>query len=106
MSIKGKTSPAPLPLLKNAGAAPLVFFDSVPVYGSFSGNVEIELAARMLMPKPDNTVMVDMACTGHLRCSINAAKVLAEALLSAVAMFEKQQHEIAQEEPAPELRPN
>lgn len=110
MSIKGKSAAAPLPLLKNAGAAPLVFFDNVPVYGSFSGNIEIEVAARMLMPKPDGTVMADMACTGHLRCSPNAAKVLAEALMSAVAMHEKQLAEQAEhklsEAPSSELRPN
>ena len=99
MSLKTKPPASPLPLLKNAGAAPLVFFDSVPVYGNFAGNVEIELAARMLLPKPDGSVMIDMACTGHLRCSIPAAKMLAEALTNAVAMFEKQQIELQERAP-------
>ena len=96
MSIKGKppsSAPAPLPLLKNAGAAPLVYFDTVPVFGNFAGNIEIELAARMLMPKPDGSVLADMACTAHLRCSPNAAQMLIEALTKTLDMLAKQQGE-------------
>lgn len=105
MSVKQKPTAALLPLLKNAGAAPLVYFDNVPVYGNFGGNIEVELAARMLLPKPDGSVMIDMGCTGHLRCSIHAAKMLAEALNIVVAMFEKQQQHDITERPS-ELRPN
>jgi hypothetical protein len=93
MSIKGKPSSAPLPLLKNAGAAPLVYFDAVPVFGTFCGNIEIELAARMLMPKPDGSVVADMACTAHLRCSAQAAMVLIDALTKALEMLSKQQEQ-------------
>lgn len=100
MSLKQKPATAPLPLLKNAGAAPLVYFDSVPVYGTFAGNLEIELAARM--PKPDGTVIADMACTAHLRCSAPAARMLIEALTSALAMAERSQTA----DHSPELRPN
>jgi hypothetical protein len=47
------TKPAPkpsthgaAPLLKNAAAAPFIYFDNVPVFGACAGNLEIELAAR------------------------------------------------------------
>lgn len=93
MSLKGKaTSPsqAPLPLLKNAGAAPLVYFDGVPVFGNYAGNIECELSARMLMPKPDGSVMTDMACTAHLRCSPGAAIQLIDALTKALDMLSQQ----------------
>lgn len=90
MSIKGKPSPAPLPMLKNVGGAPIVYFDGVPVFGTFSGNVEIELSARMLLPKPDGSVVIDMACTGHLRCSPSAAVMLVDALTKALEMLAKQ----------------
>jgi len=93
MSLKVKGPPAPLPMLKNAGNAPLVYFDSVPAYGTWGGNVEVELAARMLMPKPDGSVMVDMACTSHLRCSPAAAIVLIDALTKALDMLSKVQSE-------------
>jgi hypothetical protein len=106
MSIKGKTSPAPLPLLKNAGAAPLVYFDAVPVFGTFSGNIEIELAARMLMPKPDGSVIADMACTAHLRCSAQAAMGLIDALTKALDMLSKHQTERSELLDLAEVRPN
>lgn len=89
MSIKGKPVSAPVPMLKNVGAAPVVYFDQVPVFGVSPGIVEIELAARMLMPRGDNTVFVDMGCTAHLRCSPNAAIVLIDALQKALDMLKK-----------------
>lgn len=93
-----------MPLLKNAGAAPLVYFDSVPVFGAFAGHVEIELAARMLMPKPDGGVLADMACTAHVRCSPAAAMQLIEALTRAVDML-KPQRERTDTEGEPERSP-
>lgn len=81
---------APAPLLKNAATAPMVYFDGVPVYGCFAGNLELELSARMLMPKPDGTVIADMACTAHLRCSPGAAIALVDALTKALDMHSKQ----------------
>lgn len=92
MSLKHKpASPSqPLPMLKNVGAAPMVYFDTVPVYGTFGGTIEIEIAARMLMPKPDGSVFVDMASAAHLRCSPGAALQLAASLQNAVEMHKKQ----------------
>ena len=89
MSIKGKPASGPPPLLKNAASAPFIYFDNAPVFGTFSGNIEIELAARMLMPKPDQTVAVEMACTAHLRCSPQAAAALLDGISKALAMFAK-----------------
>lgn len=87
MSLKGKSSsPAQAPLLKNAALASVVYFDSVPVYGAMAGNIEIELASRMLMPKADGGVGIDMTCTAHLRCPILAAVALRDALDKALSM--------------------
>lgn len=91
MSIKGKSSPGPAPILKNAAAAPFIYVDSVPVYGTFAGSIEIELAARTLMPKPEGNVVAEMSCTGHLRCSPHAAMILIDALTKALDMLSKQQ---------------
>ena len=93
MSIKGKPTSAPAPLLKNAAAAPFVYFDNVPVYGCFAGHLELELCARLLMPKPDGTVAADMACVAHLRCSPAAASQLIDALTKALDMLSKQQEQ-------------
>lgn len=92
MSLKGKpSSSAPAPLLKNAAAAPIVYFDNVPVFGTFAGNLEIELAARLLMPKADGSVFADMTCSAHLRCSPQAALMLIDALTKGLDMLAKQQ---------------
>lgn len=89
MSLKGKSVATPA-LLKNAGTAPIVYFDSVPVYGVFSGHVEVELGARLLTPKSDGAVAGEMSCTAHLRCSPAAALALADALTKALDMMSKQ----------------
>lgn len=91
MSIKGKPTSSASPLLKNAATAPFVFFDNVPVYGSIGGIIEIELAARMLMPKPDGAIIADMSCAAHLRCNPMAAIMLIDALQKALDMHNKQQ---------------
>ena len=93
MSIKVKSPAGPAPLLKNAATAPVVYFDGVPVYGCFAGNIEIELANRLLMPKPDGTVGTDMGCAAHLRCSPTAAAQLVDALTKALDMLSKQQEQ-------------
>ena len=98
MSIKGKPTPGTAPLLRNSATAPMVYFDNAPVFGSFCGNIEIELAARMLMPKPDGSVTSDMGCTAHLRCSPHAATMLIDALQKALSM-----HKQSLEEPSPQL---
>ena len=90
MSIKNKTPGGPAPMLKNAAAAPFVYFDNAPVLGVFSGNIEIELSARMLTPKADGEVAGEMSCVAHLRCSPQAALLLIDALQRAVGMHNKQ----------------
>lgn len=86
MSLKGRNPAPTAPLLKNAALAPVIFFDNVPVFGALGGNVEIELAARLLMPKADGGVGADMTCTAHLRGSLQAAVLLREALDKAIKM--------------------
>lgn len=102
MGLNGKSSAsAPGPLLKNAAAAPVVYFDNVPVFGTFGGNIEIELAARLLMPKADGSVVADMTCTAHLRASPAAVAMLMDACEKALSMHARQQ---AEQQPQPEER--
>jgi len=88
-----KPSAPGAPLLKNAAAAPFVYFDNVPVFGTYAGNLEMELAARQLLPKADGSVAVDMACTAHLRTSAQGAVMLIDALQKALDMLSKQQEQ-------------
>jgi hypothetical protein len=89
-------------LLKNTAAAPFVYFDNAPVFGGFAGHVEVELAARILMPTPGTDgragVNSDMACTAHLRCSPAAAMHLISALTEALKMLPKLQSEAPETE--------
>lgn len=103
MAVTHKSAPGTPPLLKNAAAAPVIYFDNVPVHGVLSGNIEIELAARMLMPKADGAVSVDVACVAHLRCSAAAARMLRASLDNALAMLEKQNGD-AEDETSPLLK--
>jgi hypothetical protein len=73
--------------LKNGAAAPVVYFDGAPCYGAMNGIVEIELAARYMTPKADGTAAVDITTVAHLRCSLNAATNLREALDRAIEMI-------------------
>lgn len=92
MSIKPPPPASSPPLMKNAATAPLVYFDNVPVFGVFAGNLEVDLATRLLMPKPNGGVFADMGCTANLRCSPGAAIALIDALTKALDM-QKQQFE-------------
>lgn len=98
MSVKVPPQASAAPLMKNAATAPLVYFDNVPVFGVFAGNIEVELATRLLMPKPNGGVIADMGCTAHLRCSPGAAMALIDALTKALDM--QKQHNQQFEKPA------
>jgi hypothetical protein len=86
----GKPSAPAAPMMKNASAAPVIFFDNAPVMGAFSGNIEVELTTRVLMPKPDGKVVAELNCVGHLRCSPQAAVALIEALEKGLAIHSSQ----------------
>ena len=72
-------------------AAPLVYFDIVGAYGTMNGSIEIELATRILVPKPDGSTEVKFISSGRLRCTQNAATNLRNALDSALKMLEQPQ---------------
>jgi hypothetical protein len=85
--------PARVPdlIYEDAGAAaPLVYFDIVGAYGTMNGAVEVELATRILVPKPDGSTEVKFISSGRLRCSANAAN-LRNGLDAALKMLEQPQ---------------
>jgi hypothetical protein len=55
------------------------------------GAIEVELATRILVPKPDGTTEVKFLSSGRLRCSPNAATNLRDGLESALKMLEQPQ---------------
>jgi hypothetical protein len=73
------------------GAAPLVYFDIIGAFGTMNGSIEMELATRILVPKPDGTTEVRFLSTGRLRCSPTAAVNLRNGLDAALKMLEQSQ---------------
>jgi hypothetical protein len=53
------------------------------------GAIEIELATRILIPKPDGTTEVKFISSGRVRCSANAATNLRNGLDSALKLLEQ-----------------
>ena len=83
--------PADLHYEDTGGTAPLVYFDIVGAYGTMNGAVEVELATRILVPKPDGSTEVKFLSSGRLRCSANAATNLRNGLDAALKMLEQPQ---------------
>ena len=79
----------------SGAAAPLVYFDIVGAYGTMNGSVEIELATRILVPKPDGSTEVKFISSGRLRCTQNAAINLRNGLDAALKMLEQPQANMA-----------
>lgn len=52
------TKPTDLIYEDTGAAAPLVYFDIVGAYGTMNGAIEVELATRILVPKPDGSTEV------------------------------------------------
>jgi hypothetical protein len=76
-------------------SAPLVYFDIVGAYGTMNGSIEIELATRILIPKPDGATEVKFMSSGRLRCTANAATNLRNGLDAALKMLEQPQANMA-----------
>jgi hypothetical protein len=71
-------------------AAPLVYFDIVGAYGTMNGTIELELATRILIPRPDGSTEVKFITCGRLRCSQNAAMNLRNGIDAVLKMLEPQ----------------
>lgn len=66
--------------------APFIYFDSAPTFGTGSGAIQIELAARIIVPVSGGT-RNDFVLTAHLRCSPAAAIDLRNAIDKALGML-------------------
>jgi hypothetical protein len=83
--------PAGIVYEDTGAAAPLVYFDIVAAYGTMHGTIEVELATRILVPKPDGATEVKFLSSGRLRCTPTAATNLRNALDAALKMLEQPQ---------------
>jgi hypothetical protein len=77
------TNPANTPVppsFKNPDTVPFIYFDVAPTFGTMAGAIQIELAARILLPTPDGGAKAEFVTTAHLRCSPAAAGSLRKAI--------------------------
>jgi hypothetical protein len=87
-----EAAPPPNLIYEDTGAAaPLIYFDIIGAYGTMHGAVEVELATRILVPRPDGSTEVRFLSSARLRCSTHAAGNLRQALDAALKMLEKPQ---------------
>ena len=78
------------PAYRDSDAAPFVYFDLAPTFGTMGGAIQIELAGRTLTPD-EQTVTAAFVTTARLRCSPAAARDLVQALSKALEMIEQPQ---------------
>ena len=95
MADQTSTKPADLIYEDTGAMAPLVYFDIVGAFGTLNGSIELELATRILIPKPDGSTEVKFISSGRLRCSPNSATNLRNSLDAALKMLEQPQANMA-----------
>jgi hypothetical protein len=76
----------PLPTHRNE-PAPFVYFDVVPTHGAMEDIIQIDLAARVLLPDPSGIPLTEFVTTGRLRGSVAAMTQLREAIDKTIAML-------------------
>jgi hypothetical protein len=81
--------------------APFIYCDGVSALGTQAGAIQIELAARTILPTPDGGTRNEYVATAHLRCSPAAAIALKEALDKALAMLAQAMQQGQEQPPQP-----
>ena len=78
-------------IIENVDTAPIISFDMAPAHGIMGGQVQIELACRILNALSDGSVEIKFITSGRLRCSPVAALSLRNAIDAALKMLEQPQ---------------
>jgi hypothetical protein len=79
------------PPLHSPDTAPFIYFDVAPTLGTMAGAIQIELAARTLVPSEGGKVRAEYVVTGRLRCSPAAAAALRQAIDKALDLLKQLQ---------------
>jgi hypothetical protein len=77
---------SPAPPIIGAASAPFIYFDGVGGFGLSKGNVQLELAARVVVPDSRGKPEVGLVITAHLRCTRDAALSLQQAIGKALLL--------------------
>ena len=76
------------PILTDRDGAPIIYFDGVSPFGFYNGIVHLTLGAYKHIPighGPDD-IRADLVATAFLRCNVEAAIALRDALDAALLM--------------------
>ena len=73
---------------------PFVYFDGVVSHGANHGVIQLELAAKIVVPDPTEKAgaRTQVVVTAHVRCSPDAAADLKRAIDSALALAKRPSH--------------
>src|SRR4051812_17002297 len=74
---------------------PFIYLDGASCHGMLNGAIQIELVARILLPRQDGGVDVKVVPTARLRCSPTAAKSLRLSIDEALKMIDQPQQPTA-----------
>jgi hypothetical protein len=71
--------------------APFVYFDGVITHGLNHGVIQLELAAKTVVPDGKGGATSEVVMTAHLRCSVDAAVNLRQAIDHALFLAKRRQ---------------
>jgi hypothetical protein len=76
------------PILTDRDGAPIIYFDGVGPYGRYNGIVHMTLGAYKHVPTGpgEDDVRADLVATAFLRCNVEGAMALRDALDAALLM--------------------
>jgi hypothetical protein len=97
---------APFPPFHSADLAPFIYFDLAVTYGTMAGAIQIELAARTLVPVEDGSTRPEFVITGRLRCSPAAISSLRDAIDRTLELLRQVQEQPGSADKAPAGRLN
>lgn len=86
------------PAVKNAHAAPVIYFDDALTFGHVNGVIQVELSTNIIHFLAENKTLIDRTSAAHLRCSAASARALRQAIDQALAMVEQAQAMSAHED--------
>jgi hypothetical protein len=69
-----------------SAAAPFVYFENAPAFGTMNGIIKVTLTATRDLPQANNKIASDHVVVAHLRMNMAAARALKAALEGAILL--------------------
>jgi hypothetical protein len=69
-----------------SAAAPFLYFENAPAFGTMNGIIKVTLTATRDLPQANNKIASDHVIVAHLRMNMAAARALKAALEGAILL--------------------